>query len=350
MYKYIQGQRSQGLPLLPPVTEVQRIRGDNLGQEQPLEPKNIEEEEKMEENQVGMGQNRMQEEVHGRPLMMRDYAMPIIGLIASSIVLGEAAINYDLKDIHYNMLPAFHGLPSEDPLTFMRDFYSTLQTFPLHGLNEDQLRMRCFPYTLKDRAKAWLMMLPLGLLTSWEDVYHKFIGKFYSHPKTAEMRTRIFTFTQFDGDPFHEAWERFKTLLNQCPHHQLPIQLQTQIFYDALTPHAQQMVDNAAGGVMWQKTAEETYDIYEMLGANSHQKSVRGRKATVNEVSQVDNALVAQVAELVKQVKALTTQPPRWEVCAICQEYGHGPTVCPRALEMPTKDEEANYMGAQQQR
>ena len=150
------------------------------------------------------------EEVVPRQMMMRDYARPVIGTIASNIVLGKAVRNYDLKNIHYNMLPSFHGMPSEDPLSFMRDFYSTLQTFPLHGLNEDQLRMRCFPYTLKDRAKAWLMLLPPGSLTSWEEVYDKFINKFYSHQKTTKLRTKIVTFSQQEGELFHEAWGTFK--------------------------------------------------------------------------------------------------------------------------------------------
>ena len=62
------------------------------------------------------------------------------------------------------------------------------------------------------------------------------------------------------------------------------------------------MVDNVAGGAMWQKIVEETCEIYEMLGANSHQKSVRGQRAIVNEVLLVENPLASQVAKLMRQV------------------------------------------------
>src|SRR5262249_32362602 len=100
------------------------------------------------------------------------------------------------------MLSSFYGMPNEDPLTFIKDFYTTIQTFLLQGLTEDQLRMRCFPYTLKDKTKAWLMTLTSGSITTWDTVYNHFIGKFYSHRKIAEVRSKFATFTQIEGEPF----------------------------------------------------------------------------------------------------------------------------------------------------
>ena len=57
-------------------------------------------------------------------------------------------------------------------------------------------------------------------------------------------------------------------------------------------PQCQYMVDNVVGGAMGEKTAEETVELYKMLGANSQQKSVRGRRIGVNEV-QTSNDMVA---------------------------------------------------------
>ena len=79
------------------------------------------------------------------------------------------------------------------------------------------------------------MSLAPGSLTTWDAVYNKFLGKFYSHAKTAELRGKIATFSQFDGEPFHEAWEIFKLILVQCPHHRYPLELLNQFFYDGLT-------------------------------------------------------------------------------------------------------------------
>ena len=136
---------------------------------------------------------------------MKEYAQPIIGIVVSCIQLGEAARNYELKNVHFTMLRSIYGIPNEDPLIFIRDFYATVQTFPLQGLTENQLKMRIFPYTLKDKAKALLMTLPPYSLASWEAVYDKFMGKFYSHQMTTKLRTKIATFAQKEGEPFHEA-------------------------------------------------------------------------------------------------------------------------------------------------
>src|SRR5262249_37762570 len=212
-----------------------------------------------------------------RYIPMKEYARPIVGTSPSSILLDDATRNYELKALHYNMLLSFYGMPNKDLLTFIRDFYATIQTFPLQGLTEDQLRMRCFPYTLKDKAKTWLMTLTPGSLTTWDTVYNRFIGKFYSYQKTAEVRSKIATFAQMEGEPFHEAGERFQSLLIQCPHHHYPLALQNQFFYNGLTQTCQTIVDNVAGGAMWEKSLEETYELYEMLGANSQQKSVRSQ-------------------------------------------------------------------------
>ncbi|GER33108.1 transposon Tf2-5 polyprotein [Striga asiatica] len=133
--------------------------------------------------------NNSEEEVNNPPRhLLRDLAQPIIGPVTPCIQLGPAARNYELKTIHYNQLPSFHGLPNKDPLHFIREFYNVLQTFPLHNLKEDQLKMMCFPKILKDRAKAWFMTLAPDSLTTWERVYTKFIGKYYSHQKTQELR------------------------------------------------------------------------------------------------------------------------------------------------------------------
>ncbi|CAH9097553.1 unnamed protein product [Cuscuta epithymum] len=242
----------------------------------------------------------------GDAQLMKEFGRPTVGVSPSCIVLSEAARNYDLKTVHYNQLPSFYGLSSEDALIFIRDFYGIIQNFPLQGVTEDELRMRCFPYTLKDAAKTWFMSLTPGSLRTWADVYNKFIGKYYSQSKTSELRRKIANFTQAEGEPFHEAWERFKMLLTQCPHHGYSLALQNQTFYDGLNQGCQAIVDNAAGGAMGEKTAEQTLELFEMLGANSQQKSVRGRTPGIYEVG-ASTELAIQISELSKQMKNMCT-------------------------------------------
>ncbi|KAL5739398.1 hypothetical protein ACOSQ2_028578 [Xanthoceras sorbifolium] len=134
-------------------------------------------------DEVDRIQMQNQHEVPATLPVMRDYALPVIETSPSCILLDELSRNYELKNIHFNMLPFFHG----------------------------------------DMAKQWLMTLPTGSLCTWSAVYKKFMGKFYSHQKTSE------------GESFHEAWDRYKLLLNHCPHHKYPLELQNQFFYDGLT-------------------------------------------------------------------------------------------------------------------
>lgn len=81
------------------------------------------------------------------------------------------------------------------------------------------------------------------------------MAKYYSHQKTTSLRQKLVTFYQQEGEPFHEAWERFKQIQMECPHHHYSNELLNQFFYDGLTVENQCMVDSAAGGTVGVKTA-----------------------------------------------------------------------------------------------
>ena len=91
--------------------------------------------------------------------------------------------------------------------------------------------------------------------------------------KTAKLRNGITTFTQFDNEPLHEAWLRFKDLLRRCPHHQMPNWLQVSTFYNGLACATRQSVDAAAGGTLNVKTLEELLRLFENMPKSNHQWS-----------------------------------------------------------------------------
>ncbi|CAN6570912.1 unnamed protein product [Malus baccata var. baccata] len=282
---------------------------------------------------------------------LEDFAQPIIPNSPSCILLSTEARNYDLKSSHFHMLPSFYGIPNEDPLAHVKEFYNVVSGLPLQGVSEANLRMRVFPYTLKDRAKSWLMTLAPGSLTTWDAVAKKFLEKFFSTQKTATLRGQIFNFKQDDGEPFNECWERFKGLLLQCPHHGLPLHLQMQIFYDGLTQTCQSTVDNAAGGALKKKNAQESYNIYEMLGSNAQHKDLRGKKVGVYEASS-NHELSLQVANLEKKLEAVLNMVPKAnEVCAICNIPSHLTHQCPSREAYPEfVQEQVNLMNSYNQR
>ncbi|XP_031260249.1 uncharacterized protein LOC116118405 [Pistacia vera] len=151
-----------------------------------------------------------------------------------------------------------------------------------------------------------------------------------------------------EGEPFHEAWERFKLFLVQSPNHRYPLELLNQFFYDGLTQACQAMVDNAAMG---EKIVQETNELYEMLGANSQQKSVRGKSRGMYEVN-TNTKLAMQVSELTKQMKTMCNMMMGQglrnsnEVYASCGIVGPATNVCPSRGNFPEFVKQASMMNS----
>nr|GFA53022.1 reverse transcriptase domain-containing protein [Tanacetum cinerariifolium] len=70
-------------------------------------------------------------------------------------------------------------------------------------------------------ARIWLDKEPPRSILAWEDLVLKFINQFFPPSKTTYLRNEITNFLQKPNEMFNEAWERFKDLLRQCPHHDI---------------------------------------------------------------------------------------------------------------------------------
>nr|GFA44421.1 reverse transcriptase domain-containing protein [Tanacetum cinerariifolium] len=103
---------------------------------------------------------------------------------------------------------------------------------------------------------------PRSILT-WEDLVLKFINQFFLPSKTTYLRNEITNFLQKPNETFNEAWERFKDLLRQCPHHGFSELHQLDTFYNALNPNDQDALDSAAGGNFLDKIPRECFSIIE---------------------------------------------------------------------------------------
>nr|GEX55994.1 hypothetical protein [Tanacetum cinerariifolium] len=101
---------------------------------------------------------------------------------------------------------------------------------------------------------------PRSILT-WKDLVSKFINQFFPSSKTTYLRNEITNFLQKSNETFNEAWERFKELLRQCPHHGFLELHQLDTFYNALNPNDQDALDSVAGGNFLDKIPRECLSI-----------------------------------------------------------------------------------------
>ncbi|KAL2471363.1 Uncharacterized protein Adt_39499 [Abeliophyllum distichum] len=156
---------------------------------------------------------------------MAQFLAPAAAPDRSSIVYpafgrNDFQLRADLINLFSNQMQ-FYGKTTENPNTHLSRFLRMCQNFQFQGVNEDAIRLRLFPYTLRDGALEWLDSEPHASITTWDDLARKFCNKYFSPAKVAKMKLEISTFQQLDGEMYHEAWDRFKELLRKCPNHAL---------------------------------------------------------------------------------------------------------------------------------
>ena len=94
-----------------------------------------------------------------------------------------------------NCLPTFYGLKNDDPYNHLNDFHVVCQSFKYGKFSYDDVKLKLFPFSLKDRARSWLNTLPANSITSWEQLVTKFLNKYFLVHKTNAIRKEISEFT-----------------------------------------------------------------------------------------------------------------------------------------------------------
>ena len=153
---------------------------------------------------------------------LRDYFRPVVVDNYSSI--HHQAINtnnFELKLALINMVQQnqYGGLAHKDSNIHLATFLEITDMVKMNGVTEDVIRMRLFPFSLRDRARGWLQSLQPGSIDSWEELAQRFLSKFFLPSKTSQLRGEIAQFRQMDFEPLYEAWERFKDMIQRCPQH-----------------------------------------------------------------------------------------------------------------------------------
>ncbi|XP_027062791.1 uncharacterized protein [Coffea arabica] len=182
--------------------------------------------------------------------------------------------SFELKSGLIHLLPSFHGLPGEEPYKHLQEFDVVCNSMKPPEITEKQIKMRAFPFSLKDSAKDWLYYLP-------------------------------------PGEYLYEYWERFKKLCIKCPRHQIREQLLIQYFYEGLLFRDRSIIDTASRGALVNKT-RAAWELIEGMAENSQQfgtrEDVPTRKLVVGSASQA-------------------------KVCGVYAVLGHSTEMCPLVQE-----------------
>ena len=93
------------------------------------------------------------------------------------------------------LLPTFHGMESENPYAHIKEFEDVCNTFQEGGASIDLIRLKLFPFTLKDKAKIWLNSLRLRSICTWTDLQAEFLKKFFPTHRTNGLKKQISNFS-----------------------------------------------------------------------------------------------------------------------------------------------------------
>ncbi|OMO96175.1 Retrotransposon gag protein [Corchorus capsularis] len=200
-----------------------------------------------------------------QPKTLRELAALNVNAKRLAIRYPDTNGNFEIKSGFIQILPKFHGLPGEDHHRHLTDFQIACASTSIQGIPEDQFMLRTFLFTLMDRAKDWLYLLPTGSITSWTSLKKLFLEKYFPALKASR-----------------------------------------------LLPFDRSSIDSASGGAFIDKTPAEAWSLVENMAANTQQFGSRedfsrdGPTRRINEVSTYSTSLEQQLQETNQQIAMLT--------------------------------------------
>src|SRR4051812_4786634 len=126
---------------------------------------------------------------------------------------------YEIKPALLNlvMIEQFSGASSHDAAAHLNNFVELCEMQQHKDVDEDIIKLQLFPFSLRGKAKEWLLSLPRNSIDSWTKCKDAFIGKYYPPSKIIFMRSDIMKFKQLDNEHVAQSWEIMKSLVKNCP-------------------------------------------------------------------------------------------------------------------------------------
>ncbi|RVW81608.1 hypothetical protein CK203_049451 [Vitis vinifera] len=205
-----------------------------------------------------------------------------------------------------------------NPYAHIKEFEEVCNTFREGGASIDLMRLKLFPFTLKDKAKIWLNSLRPRSIRNWVDLQAEYM----------------------------EA-------INACPHHGFDTWLLVSYFYDGMSSSMKQILETMCGGDFMSKNPEEAMDFLSYVAEvsrgwdepNSREKGKFPSQQTQNPKAGMymlneDMDMKAKVATIARrleelelkkmhEVQAISETQAHGMPCTICQSCDHVVDECP---------------------
>ena len=81
-------------------------------------------------------------------------------------------------------------------------FLEVYDTVKYNGVSVESIPLQLFPFSLKEKAKNWLISEPPNSITLWDELVNKFLARFFPLEKAAKLRIYISNFFQYEGETF----------------------------------------------------------------------------------------------------------------------------------------------------
>ncbi|KAJ9676255.1 hypothetical protein PVL29_024990 [Vitis rotundifolia] len=213
------------------------------------------------------------------------------------------------------------------------------------------MRLKLFPFPLKDKAKIWLNSLRPRSIRTWTDLQAEFLKKFFPTHRTNGLKREISNFSAKENEKFYECWERYMEAINACPHHGFDTWLLMSYFYDGMSPSMKQLLETMCGGDFMSKNPKEAMDFLSYVaevsrrwdepnakevGRMKSQPNAKGEMYVLNEDINMKAKIVAMARRLeelkmkkLHEVHAISETPSQAMPYSICRSYEHLVKKCP---------------------
>ncbi|XP_057760972.1 uncharacterized protein LOC130981385 [Arachis stenosperma] len=281
-----------------------------------------------------------------RRITLQEAGAPIFTLQPYQARHPNLVADFELKTVLINLLPKFHSLPAQEPIKKFPD--SLLKTIRHHSANETTILLPAFPFSLEGKAREWFYTQPEAVVTNWDLLIRKFLDKYFPAEVANRLRKEIFCIIQGETESLYEYWERFRNLLDSCPHQKIDQLVLICYFTKGMKPQGKTTLDAASNGFLKKyKMATKVWQLITDLAESTQNARHRNNhpKAIAEVSSSIETAALTQtlgeITSILKQLQLNQQQPqppPQQQcqqlvshrMCGICACYTHYTDECPQ--------------------